>query len=278
MIRFQCPACQKILKTPEHGAGRKINCPKCGQKLLVPPPIQRQNKTVLGQSIPNPCDVPSSSSESTQQQRVQISFECPSCRTTFFVPEQMIGRMIDCPKCQTTFAALSDSARSGSFASSETEPGRPSNRSSGLEFNRVTEDIEVGATPRQHSGLGIASFLIALLVGGMEGILALIIVRNMVAARSAEAVEIHLIAGSMSLVCWNFFSLPACLVGAGMALVALIAHKDRHHLFTWLGLLGNGVVILIVLGLIFLSMVKNDESDRRRHFHSMSIPSSAALY
>ncbi len=54
MIRFQCPTCQKVLKAPDEGTGRKINCPKCGQRLQIPPPIQAQNKTVLGQSLPEP--------------------------------------------------------------------------------------------------------------------------------------------------------------------------------------------------------------------------------
>ncbi len=57
MIRFACPACRKILKAPDEGAGRKINCPKCGQRLLIPPPVQVQNKTVLGESLPDTSDL-----------------------------------------------------------------------------------------------------------------------------------------------------------------------------------------------------------------------------
>jgi hypothetical protein len=33
MIRFACPTCRQILKAPDHGAGHKLLCPKCGQKL-----------------------------------------------------------------------------------------------------------------------------------------------------------------------------------------------------------------------------------------------------
>lgn len=59
MIRFACPTCQKVLKVPDHGAGRKTSCPKCGQRMLIPPPENpaTNNKTVLGQltsSIPSP--------------------------------------------------------------------------------------------------------------------------------------------------------------------------------------------------------------------------------
>jgi DNA-directed RNA polymerase subunit RPC12/RpoP len=40
MIRFSCPACQKVFKAPSRAAGRKASCPRCGNRLLIPPPIQ----------------------------------------------------------------------------------------------------------------------------------------------------------------------------------------------------------------------------------------------
>lgn len=42
MIRFRCPACQKRLKAPEEGAGRKTHCPRCGQSLHIQPPAKGQ--------------------------------------------------------------------------------------------------------------------------------------------------------------------------------------------------------------------------------------------
>jgi hypothetical protein len=54
----------------------------------------------------------------------------------------------------------------------------------------------------------------------------------------------------------NCMSVPLCLVGVGLGLVGLIAHRDCNHLFTWIGLLGNGVVILGVVGLyVFNAML-----------------------
>jgi hypothetical protein len=38
MIRFRCSACQKKLKAPDNGVGRKTSCPRCGQRLQVPAP------------------------------------------------------------------------------------------------------------------------------------------------------------------------------------------------------------------------------------------------
>lgn len=64
MIRFKCPACQKILKAPDEGAGRKINCPKCGQRMLIPA-LERPattTKTMLGQFAPSPAPIPTAPS------------------------------------------------------------------------------------------------------------------------------------------------------------------------------------------------------------------------
>lgn len=49
MIRFQCPVCNTVMSVPDTDAGRKGDCPKCGQRLQIPPvspPARRQ--TMLG--------------------------------------------------------------------------------------------------------------------------------------------------------------------------------------------------------------------------------------
>jgi len=48
-----------------------------------------------------------------------------------------------------------------------------------------------------------------------------------------------LVAGGMAMFCMNFMSVPICLVGAGLGFVGLVAYRDRNHVFTWIGLLGN---------------------------------------
>jgi lipopolysaccharide-induced tumor necrosis factor-alpha factor len=45
VIRYSCPQCRKTLESPCSMAGQKLNCPGCGQRLRIPPPI---NKTMLG--------------------------------------------------------------------------------------------------------------------------------------------------------------------------------------------------------------------------------------
>jgi hypothetical protein len=105
---------------------------------------------------------------------------------------------------------------------------------------------------QKHSGLGIASFLIAVMVGGMDIMMAVAITTNMARSGNSGQLRENALAGGMSMICLNCMSLPLCLVGAGLGVVALVAHRDQNHLFTWIGLLGNGVVIVALLGFYFL--------------------------
>jgi hypothetical protein len=170
------------LKVPTRGAGQKLNCPKCGQRLIVPTPPQPENRTILGKLLP----------ESASP-----------------LPQWMGQPSATVPKAVRT-------------AKDEDTP---------------------------HSGLGIASFLIAMLVGGLDLILLLVVALNIATAESDNEVRLNFFSAGISLICLNLASVPACLVGIGMAIVALIAHRRRNHLFTILGLSFNGVV---VLGLILL--------------------------
>lgn len=210
MIRFACPTCQKALKAPDNGVGRKVSCPRCGQWLLVPPPVQLLNQTVLGQPMPDPATPPPPN---------PFNFESMSSG-----PDEE-GGAVHRPLARNDDAA------------------------------------------RKHSGLGIASFLIAMLVGGMDVILALVIAVNAAGSARGEAglghVAGQLVGGGLAMYCMNLMSVPLCLVGLGMALVGLVAHRGHNHLFTWLGLLGNGVVILGVVGLyVFGSVVVNGAAGR----------------
>jgi uncharacterized protein YkwD/DNA-directed RNA polymerase subunit RPC12/RpoP len=59
-IRFGCPLCRSTFEVPDQQGGTKVNCPKCGQKLLVPmaaPPPSPQNRTVLADNLSAPIPV-----------------------------------------------------------------------------------------------------------------------------------------------------------------------------------------------------------------------------
>ena len=52
MINFACPSCKSVLKAAAEKGGCKVNCPRCGQRLLVPLPAAA-NKTILGLCSPS---------------------------------------------------------------------------------------------------------------------------------------------------------------------------------------------------------------------------------
>lgn len=59
MLYFVCPRCKSTQESPDHTAGSKVPCPKCGQRLQIPLPPP--NKTILAPSVPMPTDPDASS-------------------------------------------------------------------------------------------------------------------------------------------------------------------------------------------------------------------------
>jgi hypothetical protein len=48
MIRFSCPVCQQHLSARDDGAGQKVSCASCGQRLQIPTtPEHRTHPTAL---------------------------------------------------------------------------------------------------------------------------------------------------------------------------------------------------------------------------------------
>jgi DNA-directed RNA polymerase subunit RPC12/RpoP len=255
MIHFSCPSCRNSLMSPDEAAGTKIACPKCGQRLLIPPPVQAQNKTVLGISVPEPI------SPNLPPQATQNQFTCPQCNAQVLVSEEYVGRMVECPNCRIVFAALLDDGVPSSGSLAERGYLAPVRRQTIHDLGTAQLDIRFfGDYPRkrEHSGLGIASFLIALLVGGIDLILALVIATNIARLSRSPDLKILVAAqyfgGGLYMYAFNCTSIPLCLVGFGFGIVGLIAHKNHYHLFTWIGLLINGSVILFVIGL-YLAVV-----------------------
>jgi hypothetical protein len=101
----------------------------------------------------------------------------------------------------------------------------------------------------------MASFLIAMLVGGLDVVLGLIVVARVAGSKGQHEVYETVHGGSMAIVCLNCLSVPVCLVGVGLAIMALVAHKGRNHVFTWFGLGVNSLVILAVLGLYWIALL-----------------------
>jgi DNA-directed RNA polymerase subunit RPC12/RpoP len=276
VISFQCPACKKVLKVTDASAGKKGACPSCGQRLKVPPPVQNRNKTVLGRplkgrdtSLPEPPS-PHPSSGAPVIPRGKIAVGCPGCGRSVLLPPNELTWTIECSQCGTRFIpagtpappqppidpqddsdndAYPAGSRQAAFGTASAGYPRP-------EYHGEVDDVTRYVATQKHSALGIASFIIAMFVGGLDIILAFFIATNLAEAAPRHpdnghdlAVARNLIAGGLSMYCFNCMSIPLCLVGAGLGLVGLIAHRGQNHVFTWIGLLGNGAVIVCVVGL-----------------------------
>jgi hypothetical protein len=263
VIRFSCPTCSKVLKAPDHGAGRKIACPGCGQRLLIPPPLRVENKTVLGELMP---DSPASSIPSAPDPFHPMRFSSvdepppvrrappiPPAPEPPSVPQQPPSDPFDfnSPSDQDQFDYPSRTHDEG-LGTDRPRPPRG-------KFLDRQEEVTQSGTHQKHSGLGIASFLIALLVVGLDILLAVVIAvgiaksgRGGYSPGYREDLRTNVMGGGMALLCLNCMSVPLCLVGVGMAVAGLIAHRGYNHLLTWIGLVGNGTVILGVCGLYLL--------------------------
>jgi DNA-directed RNA polymerase subunit RPC12/RpoP len=75
MITFRCPTCKAFLNQHDDQAGKKMPCPSCGQRLLVPTPPPARNKTVLGELVAGR-DVPMTLTRCYQCGRVVPVDEC----------------------------------------------------------------------------------------------------------------------------------------------------------------------------------------------------------
>jgi hypothetical protein len=268
MIRFSCPTCNTILNCPDDKAGGKAPCPTCGQRLQVPvPPRPTHAKTVLGQLVDLPPSNPQSapppdagSGIKSHSPPVQpptdppapdtVTATCPGCGRVIPLSPNDLDILIQCKRCATQFVP---SARSSAA------PGeRPSGQDAAVDDAGLASNWSVGrflGRGGKHSGLGMASFLIAVLVGGLDIVLGLITVLNIAGSKGKSGVEDSALGGAMAVVCLNCLSIPLCLIGVGLAVMALIAHKGRNHLMTYIGLGVNALVILGVLGLYLLASV-----------------------
>lgn len=108
-IRFACPTCRATLEAPESKGGHKINCPRCQQRLLIPPATR--NKTILGEPLPPALSgrrdpkPPREESPAGNLPAKRIDDDlthggaCPFCLTVLLVPHDLLGETVLCPKC-----------------------------------------------------------------------------------------------------------------------------------------------------------------------------------
>jgi hypothetical protein len=259
---FKCPACANAFRLPDGFQGGNIICPMCQGTVAIPA---------------------AASADGT----VPIRFECPTCKAVHNARSNRSGEKIACLKCgqrlqipepppqprptsKTVLAPLLDgpSKSEGIKAAPPPLPKSPPDPASADDssFEVPTATSTSSASPagrREHSGLGMASFIFALLVGGLDLIVGFIIVLRMASSADGPNLLFAALSGAMALACLNVLSIPLCLVGGGLAFVGLVAHRDRNHLFSWIGLLGNGAVIVCVIGLYVAGAILDAANQRR---------------
>jgi hypothetical protein len=193
---------------------------------------------------------------------VMIRLPCPRCRIALKFPDNAAGRKVSCPECGRRLrlrvewddpewedredASHEPAARGfwrtvlGAFLPflSESHVRQP---------QEGRHQTNPDGTEQKHSGYGIASFLIAVVVGGLNAFLLLAVAVN--AASSGDRIDrrIEILEGGVSIATFNCISVPVCLVGVGLAVVAFTVHPRRNHGLTWFGLFVNGVVLIGVL-------------------------------
>jgi hypothetical protein len=111
---------------------------------------------------------------------------------------------------------------------------------------------EVPAAPLKHSGLGIASFAVALLIGA--GLFMLILVAGVMSLRTPGGRMDEKAPLTMALGCAILVGVLGNLAGLVLGIVGL-CQQDRKKLFAILGVIFNGLAVAAVAALIVLGTV-----------------------
>jgi hypothetical protein len=167
---------------------------------------------------------------------------CSQCQQRILIPKQ--------PESKEAVAVL----ETGAEPAQRRKQREPDVSQEGSPLLKPFFDL-FGHRPKyKPSGLGIASFVIAVALCGIEAIMGLLIFR----AWSQDAQRAALMGPFEPKVapfanCMNMLILPVALVGCGLSGAAILSQKTRDHFFSNIGLVGNGMVIVAVLYLLFLT-------------------------
>jgi len=178
---------------------------------------------------------------------------CPRCGMRLRAPAP--GTHAACPNCGHTFETPDDRpapARPARFADTEEPPRRgeqwPERERRGPRYaDEVAERLAAGLP---HSGLGIASFLIGLVVVLLNVLVVLIAVLMGRGGRTPDAV------GSVGMLLGFFFGtgVVGALVGLGLGVGGLF-REDRNRTFAVVGLVLNLLVVLAATALFLVYLV-----------------------
>jgi predicted Zn finger-like uncharacterized protein len=107
-IGFECHRCATRMYGRIDDVGKKLQCPDCGTKTVVPPPPPPKPKNIpaalegdqyeLWDADQSP--IPS---ELIARQPKYIAVPCTRCGTVMYAIERQVGQSIACPDCGTTY-------------------------------------------------------------------------------------------------------------------------------------------------------------------------------
>jgi hypothetical protein len=178
---------------------------------------------------------------------IMPTFRCPVCNKLYRGGLKRLGKTFDCINCQMSFLIPADPSELAP-AYKKPKPVERIQASPNVierEYARrpVVEPIYGDEEPTdgsEHSSLGIASFMIAFFVVGMEAVMFFI---SVVKSDEQDATPVIL------MIYGACMSAPLCLIGLGLGITGLYAQADRKQTFSTIGIIGNGAMILGLLGL-----------------------------
>lgn len=102
--------------------------------------------------------------------------------------------------------------------------------------------------PQKHSGVGIASFIIGMVVGGVQLVLVVVAAAMVMGGASEDSPQMMVVG------CSFLVGMAANLVGIVLGIVGAV-QKNRKKVFSILGLTINALVLLGLLGLMVIGLV-----------------------
>ena len=107
-IYFDCPHCKILLTVPQQQAGKKLICPKCGQKTTSPANDSRSDETNwMLDGLDDPTqkpDIPDTlkiDGVSNEDDELAWDITCHVCDSLLLVNQQQVGTQVRCNDCHS---------------------------------------------------------------------------------------------------------------------------------------------------------------------------------
>src|SRR5215475_5918132 len=81
-VIFNCPKCEQELAVDSSGAGTEINCPSCGESIVIPEPAIVAGRGCIPTLPPEPTANPANPISSSAAAKVELHLKVPSNKAT----------------------------------------------------------------------------------------------------------------------------------------------------------------------------------------------------